>query len=480
MPPADSPSFFWHDYETWGVDPRRDRPVQFAGLRTDAALAIIDEPVNLFCRPTADFLPHPEAVLVTGITPQKALAAGMNEARFFAAIHRELARPGTCAVGYNSIRFDDEVTRFGLYRNFYDPYAREWQHGNSRWDILDLLRMTHALRPEGIVWPMHEDGSTSFRLESLTAANGIAHADAHDALSDVRATLEMARLVRRLQPRLFDFYFDLRKKAVAAAQLDLINHSMLLHISGRYGAALGCIAPVVPLLRHPTNSNEIIVFSLRQDPIQLLGASADQISASLYTPRDALEPGVERIALKSVHLNRAPALAPLATLTPAMAERWQIDLEQAARYRDLLLADASLLTRLTEVFQQGREFAPNDADSALYDGFIKDADRARCNAVLKRKPEELIDWQPDFVDERLQTLYFRYRARNWPETLNADELRRWSDFCRARLQEGAFGANLTLEEFFLRIDALLNDANLPIEKQQLLKQLVLWVQELGF
>ncbi len=189
-------SFYWHDYETWGADPSRDRPSQFAGIRTDAELNVIGDPLMIYCRPTMECLPQPMACAVTGITPQKALDEGLDERAFMAAIHRELAAPGTCGVGYNSIRFDDEVTRYGLYRNFYDPYAREWKDGNSRWDLIDVVRLCCALRPDGIEWPLREDGTPSFKLEVLTAANGIGHEAAHDALSDVHATISLARLIR--------------------------------------------------------------------------------------------------------------------------------------------------------------------------------------------------------------------------------------------------------------------------------------------
>jgi exodeoxyribonuclease-1 len=205
-------SFYWHDYETWGADPSRDRPAQFAGVRTDASLNIIGKPLMAYCRPGDDLLPHPEACLVTGITPQQARAQGVCEAEFFELIHQQLSHPGTCGVGYNNIRFDDEITRYGLFRNFFDPYAREWQNGNSRWDTIDMVRLTHALRPEGIEWPTREDGTPSFRLEQLTLANNIAHQGAHDALSDVYASIDLARLVRARQPRLFDFALELRNK----------------------------------------------------------------------------------------------------------------------------------------------------------------------------------------------------------------------------------------------------------------------------
>jgi len=198
-------TLYWHDYETFGIDPKRDRPVQFAGIRTDEALNIIGAPLVIYCQPANDFLPSPQACMITGISPQLALKEGVNEAEFISRIHAEFARPGTCTVGYNNIRFDDEFTRYTLYRNFYDPYAREWQNGNSRWDIIDLLRVTRALRPAGINWPERDDGQSSFRLEELSKANNIAHDAAHDALSDVLATIEVARLIKARQPVQTDF-----------------------------------------------------------------------------------------------------------------------------------------------------------------------------------------------------------------------------------------------------------------------------------
>ena len=194
-------SLYWHDYETFGVDPRRDAPVQFAGIRTDVELNLVGDPLVIFCRPPTDRLPSPEACLVTGITPQQAMAEGVCEAEFISAIHAELSIPGTCGVGYNTLRFDDEVTRNCLYRNFFDPYEREWRNGNSRWDIIDMVRLTAALRPDGIEWPLDAEGKPSFRLELLTQVNGISHRGAHDALADVHATIDLARLIKKRQPK---------------------------------------------------------------------------------------------------------------------------------------------------------------------------------------------------------------------------------------------------------------------------------------
>ncbi len=467
-------TILWHDYETWGVNPRQDRPSQFAALRTGLDLEEIGEPLLLYCRPGSDCLPSPEAVMLTGITPQKAAAKGLNEAEFFSRINREFIQPGTCGTGYNSLRFDDEVTRFGFYRNFIDPYAREWKNNNSRWDILDLLRMAHALRPEGLNWPHTQEGGISFKLENLTAANGIEHEGAHDALADVRATIALARLVRKTQPRLFDFYFNLRSKHESARFLDLSNPEIVLHISGMFPAAMGCIAPVIPLLVNPYNKNEIIVYNLRQDPRPMLAMGAEEMRENLYSPQDLLPPGVERIGLKGVHLNKSPALAPVNTLREELAEKWQIDLRQAEEYRATLLADHGFRQRLNQLYENRPDFNENDADTALYAGFISNNDRRLCDRILQKTPEQLAAWDPSFEDSRLRELYFRYRARNWPQTLDEEEQQRWTDFCEARLLNGEYGNSFTVQRYQEQLEEL-QLAGIPEEKQELYKELVQWM-----
>jgi len=472
-----NPTFLWHDYETWGADPKVDRPSQFAAIRTDANLKPVGKPIMLYCRPSLDCLPHPEAVLITGITPQYAEQKGLNEAQFFKKIQAEFAQANTCGVGYNSLRFDDEVSRFGFYRNFIDPYAHTWQNGNSRWDILDLMRMTYALRPEGINWPKREDGSASFKLELLTAANGIEHSGAHDALADVEATIALAQLVKQKQPRLFDFYFGLRQKAQAADHLSLQSAKVVLHMSGMFPAYQGCLAPIIPLIEHPTNKNEIICYNLRFAPAAFLKLSADQIRDKLYTPRLNLAEGEQRIALKGVHINKSPALAPVNTLTEAQAHRWKIDWPQIRQHYDLLMADQGLKDRLRQVYTQQGDFPAKDADSDLYAGFISHSDRQRCQQLLGLSPERVLTWKGNYFDDpRLQTLLSRYQARNYAELLGETELQRWQTFCRARLIEGEFDCPFTLEQFQQELMTLVQSQNGERE-QKLLAQLSEWVQQ---
>jgi exodeoxyribonuclease-1 len=436
-------SFFWHDYETFGRAPRRDPPAQFAGVRTDAGLNELEAPVVWYCRPAPDFLPEPEACLLTGITPQACLERGLPEHAFAAAIEQQLGRPGTVGVGYNSIRFDDEVTRFLFWRNLLDPYAREWRDGCGRWDLLDVLRCAYALRPEGLQWPQRDDGTPSFRLEDFTRANGLAHEGAHDALADVRATLALARRLRSVQPKLWDFCLKLRRKdavldEIAAAQG---QGRPLLHVSGRYAAQRGCLALVWPLAPHPTNRNELIVWDLAEDPAELERLRAPEVRERLFVPADGLPEGVGRLPIKTIHLNRAPiVIANLKTLAPAMAARWGLDLDAGLRHADTAARLAPKLAGLwPEVFARPEGGPTPDVDENLYGGFVGDADRRTLLRLRALPPPQLATRRPDFADPRLPELLFRYRARNFPETLSAPEQEQWRQHCAARLLEGIGG-----------------------------------------
>jgi exodeoxyribonuclease-1 len=431
-------TFYWHDYETWGVSPSRSRASQFAGIRTDLDLNEIGEPLMIYCQPTIDVLPEPEACLITGSTPQHAQQQGLREVDFIKQIHAELNEPGTCGVGYNSLRFDDEFTRFTLWRNFYDPYEREWKNGNSRFDLIDAVRMCAALRPEGINWPLKEDGTPSFKLEHLTAANGIVHEGAHDALVDVRATIALARLLKKAQPKLFEYALSLRDKRKAAAMLSVAEQKPLLHFSEKFPATQYCGAMIMPLALHPTISSNVICYDLNQDPSALLALDVEEIKQRLYTPRDLLPEGVERIALKSVRSNRCPMLAPVSLLDEAATARMAIDQQRCRRHYDQLKnAGFALVEKLQAVFAPTDRDVSTDPELNLYSGsFLSDADKALCNKVRRAKPEELASFSLTFKDQRLAELLFRYRARNFPETLSAEEQQQWQAFVRGKLIDG--------------------------------------------
>jgi exodeoxyribonuclease-1 len=430
-----APGFFFHDYETFGTDPRRDAPAQFAGQRADLNLNPVGEPVVAFCKPPRDALPKIEACLITGLTPQHCEREGLPEAEFAAMVHGALSEPATCGVGYNSIRFDDEVTRHLLYRNFFDPYAREWEHGNSRWDVIELARLCYALRPEGVIWPPGIERPVSFALADLSAANRLSHDRAHDALSDVEATLALARLLRRAQPRLFDWYLGLRDKRKALSLLDWAKMSPVLHVSSRYRAERGCLAMVAPIAPLPDQANAVIVYDLSEDPRDLIERDADEVRERVFTARTDLPEDTPRIALKLVRANRAPALAPLSTLAGVDLARIQLDPERCERHRQQLLHAPDLAEKVRQVFATPQPSSTaEDPDVALYSGgFISDADRALARRVRGTPPADLAALHPRFRDARYTELYFRYRARNWPQLLDTEEAGRWRAHCAKRL-----------------------------------------------
>ena len=469
-------SFLFYDLETFGADPRRSRIAQFAAIRTDEALNEVDEPISFFVQPADDLLPSPIATLITGIAPQDALRDGVNEAAAFARILDEMAKPETCSAGYNSLRFDDEFVRHGLYRNFHDAYEREWKAGNSRWDLLDALRLMHALRPEGIAWRQREDGAgTSFKLEHLAEDNGLRIGEAHEALSDVRATIGLARLFRNAQPRLWDYALRLRNKRYAASLLDTTDMAPLLHVSQRYPASRLCAAPVIPLARHPQIDSRVIVFDLDSEPDGLLELDADAIAERLYIRQADLPEGVSRVPLKEVHTNKCPSLVAWDHLREADFVRLGIDpgavQRRAARIRAVAPAIAEKVRR---VFARERPTDSVDVDAALYDGFIGDADKRLFAQVRGTPPHLLVKAQYAFRDARLPELLFRYRARNWQDSLLPNEHERWNAYRRQRLDVDSGLSEYTFAQFRDQIAQLrlahADDGN----KQALLDRLQAW------
>ena len=474
-----SETYYWYDYETTGIDSARDRVVQFAGIRTDLDFNQVAEPDVFYCKLHDDILPHPEACLVTGISPQLAIQKGLIECDFIERVHREFSTPKTCVVGYNSIRFDDEFTRNLLYRNFYDPYAREWKSGNTRWDLIDVVRLTHALRPDGINWPTREDGSASFKLEELTLANQISHESAHDALSDVYATIALAKLIRQKQPKLYDWGFGLRNKRKAAESLDLIHKNPVVHVSSKYPAAQDCLAIVLPLAPHPINKNGVIVFDLSADPTELVTLSADEIYQRLYTPTADLADGQKRIPLKTVHINKSPMLAPLGTLTDQVKAKLNIDLLRCEDNRQLILK-AGIEDKLAKVFSINEFEKATDPDLMLYGGgFFSHIDAKNMEQIRTCPKGQLAELKLAFDDERLSEMLFRYRARNYPETLTKEEKIKRQTYRHNCLTNELNDGRLTLTSYFERLDELIVEGEWTEEQQELLDNLIAYGESIA-
>ncbi len=409
-------SFFFYDLETSGLNPRADRIMQFAGQRTDMDLNPIGEPVNILVKMTDDALPSPGAIMVTKITPQQTLMDGITEAEFCKYVTEEIFTPDTVAVGYNTVRFDDEFMRAIFWRNFYDPYEYEWKDGRSRWDMLDVVRLTRALRPEGINWPFTEDGKPTNRLELMTKMNGLSHEHAHDALSDVYATISVAGLIRDKQPDLFKFLFSIRNKNDVKKYVNLDNKKPFVYACGRYPSEFNKTTVAFPLTSG--RNGNVLVYDLRYDLDDVL-------------KRESTYPVVKELCL-----NKCPAVAPLSVLDKADGwEKIKLDQETVEKNLEKLLAHPDFAERMREEKENMPEFPPAvEPEAAIYEGFLNDADRIKVNAVRCADENKLVDFHPDFADPRLPELLLHYKGRNYPKSLSESETGKWEQYRRERLE----------------------------------------------
>ena len=422
-----APSFYWYDLETSGIDPRWHRVMQFAGIRTDLDLNEVGDQFSTYVKLPIDVLPDPHSCLVTGLTPQFVNEHGIDELSFFCRVNDVFSTPLTCVAGFNNLRFDDEFIRYGLYRHLFDPYAREWKNGNSRWDIIDLVRAAYALRPEGIDWPL-EDGLPTFRLEALTGANRLPHESAHDALSDVRATVALARLLKQRQPKLFDFYLKLRDRAEVRRILAPGEWCMCLHVSGMFPRERHCVAPIVALAPHPQNSNSVIVADLGRDVTPWLHWDADRIREALFSPGSTERPG-----LKEVRLNRSPFVAPTSALRTEDAQRLGIDLAEAQRQLEMLRGVERLTETLHAVYVISKRDPALDIDAALYAELMSDRDRITRERVRQALVSAAgFDVQPVY-DAKAAELAFRVRARAHHATLCSTDQEKWRQWTKQKL-----------------------------------------------
>ena len=464
-----SKTFFFYDLETSGLSPSEARIMQFAGIRTDMDLKQLGGPVNVLVKLNDDVLPSPEAIMVTGITPQQTQADGFTEAEFAKKLIEEVFTPDTIAVGFNNIRFDDEFIRHLLWRNFYDPYEWTWKDGRSRWDLLDVARMTRALRPDGIVWPVDDKGQPTNRLELLSSANKLDHAKAHDALSDVEALIGVTKLIKEKQPQLYEYLLKLRDKNEVKKLVNLDDKQPFVYVSGRLDSEFNKATISFPLTAG--KNGNVVVYDLRYDPAPFLKMTQQELAKKLYASwEERSAEGFQKLPVKELQYNRAPAVAPLGVLS--QGDGWKnivLTEELIAKHRNTLLSAPGFAENIRGVFENKQEYKKSpDPEAQLYDGFVPDIDKLRIETVRNASERDLADFHPSFTDERLPTLLLHYKARNFPKSLAEDEAIAWEKWRTAKI-------NSSLPVFLKSLQtlaAVVKDDN----KQYLLQELQLWAE----
>ncbi len=471
-------SFYFYDLETSGVNPREARIMQFAGQRTTLDLDLLDDPHNVLVQLPDDVLPEPDAILITGITPQQTKSEGVTEAEFLKLFYEEIATPGTIFVGFNTVRFDDEFMRFLHWRNFYDAYEWQWKDDRSRWDLLDVVRMTRALRPEGINWPVDTEGRPTNRLELLTSLNKLQHSNAHDALSDVHATIDLARLLRARQPKLFDYLLSMRDKRAVQALVD--SGQPFVYSSGKYPGEFEKTTLAVKIADHPKQGGAL-VYDLRHDPEVFAAMTPEQLAeAWQWRPKDDTSP---RLPIKTLKYNRCPAVAPQAVLDEQSQERLNIDmsvieanrkkLAQVPHWPERLFKALEILDRQ----QQTQMFASETSvDSQLYDSFCGPQDKRLFAELHQQDPDNIESFVEKFEDQRLKALVPLYKARNFPRSLSDSERQSWELHIRRRILDG--GQNSRLAKYFRRLEEISKRPRLTQKDHYLIEDLQLYGQSL--
>ena len=467
-----SDTFYFFDLETSGFRPREDRIMQFAGQRTDKDLNPIGEPDNILVKVTPDILPQPDAVLVHGITPQKTLTDGISETELTKYLTSQVFAKDTIAVGFNNIRFDNDFIRFLFWRNFNDAYEWSWKDGCSTWDLLDVSRMTRALRPEGIKWPFASDGKPSNKLELLTSINGLDHANAHDALSDVQASIALARLLKAKQPKLFDYLLKHRDKKLVGPLVS--SGKPFVYTSGRYSSEFNKTTVAVMVVQKDDKSGAL-VYDLRIDPDEF----KDLRAAELAKRWAARGEDVPYFPVKTLGYNKCPAVAPAVVLEEGdgwakiqlhkeMVQSHLKKLQHATGFGDKLLQALEIMWPKR---QAGLVDDPQKVDGQLYDGFVPDSDKTKMSAVRAAKPEELSVTNFSFNDSRLNQLLLLYKARNYAKSLTEDEQKGWDNIRRQKLLNSG-----QADSFFGRLEELSKTPGLSGEKKYLLEELNLYAQ----
>ena len=475
-------TFFFYDLETSGFSPQNDRIMQFAGQRTDENLNRIGEPINILVKLNDDILPSPSALMVTKISPQKTVEEGYTEAEFAKMLVEEYFTPDTVIVGYNNVRFDDVHIQHLLWRNFYPPYDWQWKDGRSRWDLLDVVRMIRALRPEGINWPfiINEETGEKFaanKLELLTKENGILHENAHDAMSDVDGLIDVARLLKEKQPQIFDYLFKIRSKNEVQKLVNLENPKPFVYTSGRFKVEFEKTTVTFPIA--PAKNQNVIVWDLRFSPEKFIDWSEDQILENITADFETRSSDdFEPIAAKILQYNKCPAVAPMGVLTEENQQRLKIDLAEIQKNLDILRKNPhfaenlrSAFERRSEVFQDKSSAEKPAPEARLFEGFVSKSDDIKIEAVRNSADRELADFHPDFADERLTDLLLHYKARSFPKSLSSQEKELWEEYRVKNLQK-------MMPNFMKEFQEIANNQNLNSQEEYILEEIKLWLENI--
>ncbi len=453
-------TFYWFDYETFGLDKGRDRPAQFAGLRTDENLNEIGRRDVFYCLAAEDYLPSPQSCLITGITPLTCFDDGDPEAVFANKIFERLNQPGTISVGYNNFSFDDHVCRYLFFRNLIDPYKREYGDGKARLDLYQIVIAAYAFKNDILRWPRTAEGNLVLRLEELTKANGLTHEHAHDAMSDTLATMLLAKAIKTKEPKFWDYAVSLSSKAEVKKFFSVSDP--LIYVDRSAGEARRFLRAIYPICENPSKPNEWLCWDLCHDPQELFDLTADDVAKRLYVSKEDRAKGVAPIPLVRVRINNAPFVIRVPKtfdkrfgMTLGLSYAELLQRATVLKNGDYSFLD-SLLVSISETESRFFNLKGEEIETSLYSGgFLSNSDRNTLERLRAKEPEEIAEeyGSLDFDNPELTHLIRRYLARNFPYVLSAEDALEWRRYREDHLITGKDNSR-TFESFFEEISRL--------------------------
>lgn len=439
----------WYDYETSGRDPAADRVIQMGWQLTDPAMEPLSDPDAQLVRLPDDVLPSPGALLVHQIAPEVHQRDGITEAELAVKLDQLIA-PKTLVGGYNSRRFDDRFTQHIFYRCLFDPYRWQFSDGRGRFDLYPVVLVFYVMAPEAIHWPEDADGRPRFKLDRIGPLNqlDVGIQRAHDAGSDVMMT---ARLARTLALHYPDLFADCLRMIDKHHVTDVIRGSGrtegLLEVTAFGGWESGYTRDLWIPFRVSERSNDYVAFDLNHDPESVLAGLQELTEKPLEATE--LSRALRALGVHTIRTNSQPMLFRRDLLDAEVTRRlseFGRDVDQQNSHRDLWHhiqespAFKQLYQLVISLIAPSDEPTADDVDLMLYGGaFLSDHDKALLADCPRLDAEKLKSYTPAFEDARYPELVFRYRARNFPGSLNPGEWRRWQQRRRFKLIDGERG-----------------------------------------
>ncbi len=316
---------------------------------------------------------------------------------------------------------------------------------------MSVLRACYTFRHDGINWPINNKGLPSFKLEDITAANTIEHTNSHNAMSDVFSTIKIAKLIKQTQPKLFNFFFQLRKKNKINKLININIMKPLVYVSNIFGSIRSNTSLISPLAWHPRNKNVIIVCDLAEDISPLLKLDIDTLTKHLFSLKSELVYKLT-IPIKLIHINKCPILAPINTLRSEDVQHISLDLNICQNNLSLLRQHSEIKDKVIQIFNKPYQFISEktDVDDKLYSSFFSKKDFLTMAIIRQTLPENLHTLNLKFDDPRMNQLFFRYRARNYSSILTEKENRIWLDYRRSVLTKDKITKYLqTINQLFI-------------------------------